>query len=74
MSITEDEAGNYWSGSRDCSEWSYFEDGFDRAVEEVGTCMQCYYLYKEGCPIEIEIMKDISKNSYYCASFYRGQA
>jgi len=70
VSIIEDEAVNYWSGSRGNTEWSYFEMGFDKAVELVGSCMECEYLYDiENCPLDVELMKDVSKNSFYCASF-----
>ena len=68
MSINEDEARHYWNGTKDCIEWSYFEDGFDKAVEIVGTCMQCDYLNTDECMIG-DLINHVSKNSFYCAAF-----
>ncbi len=68
MSITQEEAGTFWSSSRGCTEWSYFEMGFDKAVEIVGTCFECDYLNTDSCPLGKNI-KEVSLHDYYCASF-----
>ena len=68
-SILENEAIDYWNGSKESIGYSFFEDGFNIAVELIGECMSCEYLQTESCPIDSGLMKHISKNSFYCASY-----
>ncbi len=68
MSIIQEEASTFWSSTRDCTEYSYFEMGFDKAVDIIGCCFDCDYLNTDNCPIG-KLIKEVDLHNYYCATF-----
>lgn len=68
MSIKEDEAKDFWISTRGGIEFDYFEMGFDKAIELVGSCFECDYKYTDNCPLR-DAISEVDLHTYYCASF-----